>query len=68
MVTQGVLEALVEAKLAYMLLIDAKSALNKVSRNVLLRKINDIDTDGNLVQRTDFFMSKQIFTQMVDGD
>lgn len=49
-------KAWAEGKLAVMLLIDVKGALDHVSRNYLLRTIDGINADGDLMQWTESFM------------
>lgn len=46
-----------ERKLVGMLLIDVKGALHHVSRNYLLRTIESMGADGDLIRWTDWFMS-----------
>lgn len=54
-------------KLADMLLINVKRTFDHVSRNCLLRVMEDMDTNGDLMKWTESFMSDRNIGLAIDG-
>lgn len=60
-------EAREEGKLTEMVLIDIKGAFDKVSRNNLLRTIEGMGNDGDLMRWTESFMSNTTMGLLIIG-
>lgn len=66
-VTQQVQEAWGEEKMAGMLLMDIKEAFNHVSRNELIRKMEAMRADSDLVRWRRLFMLERKESLVIDG-
>lgn len=53
--------------MADMLLMDVKGAFDHVSRYELIRKMEAMEADGELVRWMDLFLSKKMVSLVVDG-
>lgn len=60
-------EALAEGRLAGMLLMDIKRAFDHVSQSYLVRTMDDMGADGDLMGGTESFMSYKRVGRVIDG-